>query len=67
MIDFGTVLYLILLVLVLMFWRQRRGRSLSELIDGNGTSHHHVHRVIGAHPRGGTWRQHQQWMRQAEE
>ena len=62
MIDFGYFLYAMVVVLVVMFWRARRGQSLDDLIERGSHDHHHVHRVIGKHPIGGSWREHKHWM-----
>ena len=64
---FGEILYLILLWLAVKFWRKRAGRNLDELISDGGHEHHHVHRVIAQHPKGGTWRQHLAWMTEEDE
>ena len=67
MLNFGIAIYLILLVLVIMFLLKRAGRSLDQLIGDGGHKHHHVHRVIAKHPKGGSWSQHKGWMVEEEE
>ena len=62
----GLVLYGLFLVLILMFWLYRAGRSLQHMIDQNAVDHHHVHRVIGEHPLGGVWSRHRAWMDEEE-
>ena len=59
----GWALYLVLAALLVLFWRRAKHKSLATLLDENVTRHHAVHRVINAHPRGGTWREHRAWMR----
>ena len=48
----------------LAFWFAHRtqGRNLGQLLEATDPAHHQVHRVIEAHPKGGTWTEHQQWM-----
>ena len=58
----GWIVYVLLLVLLLMFWRKARGRSLDDLIAHGAADHHHVHRVLAKHPRGATWKNHQRRM-----
>ena len=62
----GLVLYGLFLVLILMFWLYRAGRSLQQMIDQNAVDHHHVHRVITEHPIGGVWSRHRAWMDEEE-
>lgn len=58
----GWIVYALLLVLLLMFWRKARRRSLDVLIERGAEEHHHVHRVLAKHPRGGTWKDHRHRM-----
>ena len=62
---FGKGLYLIFFALAFWFAHRTQGRGLGRLLADRGHEHHHVHRVIETHPRGGTWTQHQQWMEDA--
>ena len=62
----GEFIYLMLLALLVMFWRAKAGRGLDQLIGDGEHEHHHVHRVIGKHPEGGSWRQHKAWMIEEE-
>lgn len=62
---FGEGLYLIFFTLVLWFAYRIRGCDLNRLLADNGHTHHQVHRVMQAHPQGGTWSEHQQWMEDA--
>ena len=55
----GWIVYALLLVLLLMFWRKARGRSLDALIEHGARDHHRVHKVLAKHPEGGTWTDHQ--------
>ena len=62
--DIGWLLYVVLAALLALFWKHRGGRSLDALLERDTALHHQVHRVIEKHPAGGTWRQHQAWMRE---
>ncbi|HJO71922.1 MAG TPA: hypothetical protein QGG32_03595, partial [Rhodospirillales bacterium] len=62
MVDFGWIVYALLLALLLLFWRKVRRRSLYTLIEQGTEEHHHVHRVLAKHPEGGTWTEHQHRM-----
>jgi hypothetical protein len=56
------ILLLLLIALCAMFWRARSGLTFDELLD---TGHHHHVQVLAtntAHPKGGTWAEHQGWM-----
>lgn len=64
MADFGISLYALLVVLAVMFWRALRGKSFDDLFEQATHDHHHVHRVIGKHHTGGTWREHSRWMQE---
>ena len=59
----GYLLYLVVAALVVLFWRQVRGLSFDGLRAGAAKQQHHVHRAPAKHPEGGTWREHQDWMR----
>jgi hypothetical protein len=65
MFTFGIVVYVILALLVIMFWRRARGRSLEEIFAQSEADHHGVNDVHAAYPLGGTWKQHLQWMQDA--
>ncbi|MCZ6634845.1 MAG: hypothetical protein O7G87_15695 [bacterium] len=65
-IHFGTILYLLLLALVLLFWQKMRGLSFDDILGKIDHEHHHVHRVIAKHLLGGTWKEHQQWMEEED-
>ncbi|MFQ5938265.1 MAG: hypothetical protein ACE5LB_17825 [Acidiferrobacterales bacterium] len=66
MIESGWIIYVLLAVLLYLFWRQVRGMSFNDLLDRSAREHHHVLKVIGKHPKGGSWREHKQWMRAGE-
>ena len=51
---FGEGLYLIFFTLAANFAYWIRGRNLSRLLEESGH----------AHPQGGTWTEHQQWMKE---
>ena len=67
MLEFGVVLYAILVLLVVMFLRRAWGRSFDDVLDRSEAEHHHVHGVHSRHPLGGTWKQFRQWMKEEEE
>ncbi|MDP6698793.1 MAG: hypothetical protein QGH25_04025 [Candidatus Latescibacteria bacterium] len=62
---FGKGLYLLFFILVFWFAHRTHGRNLARLLADNGHAHHRVHKVTQAHPGGGTWSKHQQWMEDA--
>ena len=64
--HFGAILYLLLLALIILFWQKVRGLSFDDILGQIDHDHHHVHRVIGKHPLGGTWKEHQQWMQEED-
>jgi hypothetical protein len=59
----GLSVYLLLAAILLLMWRQVRGKSFADLLEQDLPLHHEVHRVIARHPKGGTWRRHRSWMR----
>ena len=54
----GWVLLVLLGLLAAGFWRARRGLGLDGLLQRADDVHHHVHRALHKHPRGGTWAEH---------
>ena len=58
----GYVLYLLLAILIVVFWRARAGRTYDQLLDAADHHHHQVIATIKAHPKGGTWAIHKRWM-----
>lgn len=65
MIVWGWIIYILLFALLYLFWRHVRGASFADLLERAQHEHHQVQRVHAAHPRGGTWREHRRWMREA--
>ncbi len=59
----GYLLYLVVVALLVLFWRHLRGLSFDALLTRAAKQHHHVHRVLAKHQEGGTWREYQDWMR----
>ena len=66
MLEFGVVLYAILVLLVVMFLRRAWGRSFDDVLARSEAEHHQVHGVHSRHPLGGTWMQFRQWMKEEE-
>lgn len=66
MIYASVALYGLLVLIVFLFWRKTRGLSFDGLLERSAHEHHDVKTVTVKHPRGGTWRQHRQWMEQAK-
>jgi hypothetical protein len=64
MTEAGPLLYVLLVALLLMFWRKVRGLSLDALLEQGRHEHRHVLEVIAKHPHGGTWMEHRKWMRE---
>lgn len=62
MMETGWILYVLFAGLMVVFWRKGGGRRMEKLFEENHRHHGEVLRVIGKHPRGGTWKQHQRWM-----
>jgi hypothetical protein len=61
----GAILYPLSGWILFAFWREVRGRSFEDLLERSLGAHRHVHRALARHPRGGTWKQHLRWMREA--
>jgi hypothetical protein len=62
----GYIVYLLFVVLGVMFWRARTGRSVDQLLDDG---HHHHLQVLATnegHPTGGDWADHTRWMAEQE-
>lgn len=57
----GYILYLLLGVLGVIFWRARAGRTLDQLFDAGDRLHHRVLAIGKKHPQGGTWAEHKRW------
>ncbi len=60
----GSLLYLVVAALLVLFWRHVRGLSFDALLDRAARQHHHVHRVLARHPDGGAWQEYQDWLRE---
>ncbi len=58
----GWILYVLFLVLMFVFRSHAGGRKMETLFEESHRHHQQVLGVIGAHPLGGTWKQHQTWM-----
>jgi hypothetical protein len=67
MIYAGVVLYGLFILIVFSFWRRMQRLSFDDLLERSAHEHHDVQKVTAKHPRGGTWREHQQWMAQTKE
>ena len=61
----ATILYGLLLILLSLFIRRARGKTLDDLLAERVAEHHRVHRVIAEHPRGGRWQAHKEWLKEA--
>ncbi len=61
-----TVLYVLLGVIVVAFWRAAGGRGFDQLVEAGRRHHRHVLRVNAKHPRGGAWKRHRAWMDEDE-
>ncbi len=62
--EYAWLLYIALAALLALFWKHGGVASLDAQLARDTALHHQVHRVIKKHPEGGTWRQHQAWMRE---
>lgn len=67
MIESGVILYVLLVVILSLFWREMRGRMFEDFLEQNAREHHLVQAVIAKHPHGGTWQEYQRWIREVEE
>ena len=62
----GLIVYILLALLAVMFWRAWGRRPLDELFAAGTHLHHQVLAVMAKHPQGGDWASHQRWMAEAE-
>jgi hypothetical protein len=62
----GVILYLLLAAIIVMFWLKIRKKSLDDLLEQSNRDHHHVQKVIAKHSYGGSWNEHQQWMKEED-
>ncbi len=60
------ILYGLLAVIVIAFWRAAGGRSFDQLVEAGRRHHRHVLRVNAKHPGGGAWKRHRAWMDEDE-
>ncbi len=67
MIESGWILYLLLAALLHLFWRNVRGLSFEDLLARSAREHHRVQKVISRHPRGGSWGEYKQWVRELDQ
>ncbi len=63
--ESGFLLYFLAAALLALFRRHSRGQSFDGLLARAARDHHHVHRVLAKHPKGGCWKENQAWMREA--
>lgn len=63
MIESGWIVYVLLAVILLVFWRKTRGLSLDQLLERSAREHHDVLDYHKAHPQGASWSHHRDWMR----
>ncbi|MGF1614697.1 MAG: hypothetical protein ACFCVA_12550 [Gammaproteobacteria bacterium] len=62
----SALLYLSLFAILLVFWRNIRGRSLHELFEQDIRAHRVIQQVMANHPHGGTWQQYCRWIEDEE-
>ncbi len=58
----GYLLYLLLGVLCVIFWRARAGRTFDQLLEAGEHHHHQVLAIGKKHSKGGDWADHIRWM-----
>ncbi len=58
----GWIVYALAVVLVAVFWRRMRGRSLDDMFAVDARDHHQVLTMLRKHPGGGTWHDIRAWM-----
>ena len=58
----GYILYVLLGILGVIFWRARAGRTFDHLLDAGDHHHHRVLATNKIHPKGGDWAEHKRWM-----
>ncbi len=64
--ESGFLLYVLAAALVVLFRRQARGQLFDDLLARAARDHHRVHRVLAKHPQGGSWKEHKDWLREAD-
>jgi len=62
----GYILHFLLIVLCIVFWRARAGRTFDQLLDAGDHLHHQVLAANKNHPHGGNWADHKRWMAEQE-
>ncbi len=62
----GLILYVLLAVILIAFWRAGGGRGYDQLLEAGHRHHRHVLRVNAKHPGGEAWKQHLRWMDEDE-
>ncbi len=60
--ETGWILYVLFAGMMIAFWRKAGGRKMEALFEESHRHHTRVLGVLSKHPRGGSWRQHRQWM-----
>ena len=51
----GYILYLLLVAILVLFWRVRAGRNLDQMLDDIAHHHHDVIAFLKTHPLGADW------------
>jgi hypothetical protein len=64
MSDLGPILYVLAGILVVLFWHRVRGQSFDDMFERSRRDHDRVHRVNTKHPQGGSWSDHEKWLRE---
>ena len=64
---FGLLIYVLLVWFLIMFWRKVHGLSFEDMLRRSAAEHTFVLSVTSRHPRGGTWGEHNRWMREEDE
>ena len=65
--SWGLFLYVFVVVLLYYFYRSARALDHEACFDHDTETHHRVHAMLKAHPKGGTWRQVTAWLAEAGE
>lgn len=62
MAEIGWLLFAALAAILAYFRKQVHGASFDELLDRMHDEHVRVHKVLRAHPKGGTYAEFRRWM-----
>ncbi len=62
MASSGWIVYALAALSGLLFWRHGLFKGLDAQFQAADDEHHHVHRVLHKHPRGGAWPEFKRWM-----